>query len=511
METNVLYCNDNLERLAAMPDESVNLVYLDPPFFSNRVYEVIWGDEAEVRSFEDRWEGGIRHYSDWMRERLEELHRVLSPTGSVYLHCDPHASHYLKVMMDEIFGYTNFRSELIWKRTGSHNSARRWGPVHDTILFYTKSSSFTWNPVHQPYSSEYEARFKRKDERGRFTDVSLTGPGVRQSDSGLPWGGHDPTAAGRHWQPPSTAYDVYEQLTGETLDNEPMHVRLDRLDDAGLIFWPAKKTGVPRFKQYLHAMKGVPAQDVITDLPPINSQSAERLGYPTQKPEALLERIVTASSNPGDVVLDPFCGCGTTIAVAHRTGRDYVGIDISPTAMEIMRRRMWNQSRHTPQIVDTPETEEALKLLQPFEFQNWIINAMNGSHSPRQVHDMGIDGYSFFTKDPIQVKQSEKVGRNVIDNFETAVRRAGGDTGYVIAFSFTKGAVEEAARAKSDGLLIKLVRVKEVLMLTRRTGRTSNKLGPQPEGDLMILPETRQKKDLPTVADLVASNRDRIA
>lgn len=152
METGVLYRNDNLERLPSLPDGSVDLIYLDPPFFSNRVYEVIWGDEAEVRSFEDRWEGGIQHYIGWMQERVSEMHRVLKSTGSLYLHCDPHASHYLKVMLDQVFGQTMFRSELVWKRTGSHNAARRWGPVHDVLLYYTKSRSYTWNQVHQPYT-----------------------------------------------------------------------------------------------------------------------------------------------------------------------------------------------------------------------------------------------------------------------------------------------------------------------------------------------------------------------
>lgn len=337
-------------------------------------------------------------------------------------------------------------------------------------------------------------------------DVALTGPGTRQGESAQPWGGYDPTAAGRHWQPPSTAYDVYEQITGKGLADLPLLERLDAMNEAGLIFWPRKKTGIPRFKQYLHDMEGLPAQDVIADLPPINSRSAERLGYPTQKPEALLDRVISASSNAGETVLDPFCGCGTTVAVALQLGREYIGMDISPTAMEIMRRRLWNQSRHVPKIVDMPETEAALRRLKPFEFQNWVINAMNGSHSPRKVHDMGIDGYSFFTKDPIQVKQSEHVGRNVIDNFETAMQRGGHDLGYVVGFSFTKGAVEECARVKREGLNIKLVKVNEVLMLTRRPGETLEAIGPQPEGEVLPFPEKRKPEDLPSPEELIASD-----
>ena len=167
LETGVLYCDDNLHRLAQFPPECIDLIYLDPPFFSNRNYEVIWGDEAEVRSFEDRWEGGIHHYIEWMRERVMEMHRILKPTGSLYLHCDWHASHYLKVMADELFGATNFKSEIVWKRTSAHSSAKRYGPVHDTILFYAKSDRYTWNPVYQPYTEEYlEMFFDQKDPDG---------------------------------------------------------------------------------------------------------------------------------------------------------------------------------------------------------------------------------------------------------------------------------------------------------------------------------------------------------
>ena len=507
LETGVLYRNDNLQRLTAMPDASVDLIYLDPPFFSNRNYEVVWGDEAEVRSFEDRWEGGIRHYIGWMEERVREMHRILAPTGSLYLHCDPHASHYLKVMLDAMFGMANFRSEVIWKRTGSHNSAKRWGPVHDVLLFYTKSGTYTWNTTYQPYDPEYiERAFRQSDERGDFQPVTLTGPGRREGESGQPWRGTDPTAVNRHWQPPAMLYDLYRKVTGEDLSQYPLLERLEKADDAGLIYWPKRGKGVPRFKQYAHLSPGLPAQDVVVDIPPLQSQSAERLGYPTQKPESLLDRIVASSSNPNDVVLDPFCGCGTTIAVAEDLGRQWLGIDISTTAMEVMRRRLWNRNRSTPTIVDMPETENDLRHLKPFEFQNWIVNAVHGTHSPRRSGDMGIDGYWFFTRDPIQVKRSDRVGRNVVDNFETAVRREEHDTGYIIAFSFTRGAHEEAARAKDDGLDIRLVTVKEVLLLVKRAGRRSDALGPQPEGDVLPLPPRRKKQDLPSVEELVASD-----
>lgn len=466
LETGVLYCDDNLARMRTLPDESVDLIYLDPPFFSNRVYEIIWGDEAEVRSFEDRWEGGIQLYVGWMRDRMIEIWRLLKPTGSLYLHCDPHASHYLKVMMDEVCGGSSFRSEVIWKRTNSHNSARRWGPQHDTILFYTKGEKYTWNKLFQAYDASYVSnKFTQQDSRGLFQPVSLTGPGKRRGDSGLPWRGVDPTDGGRHWQPPTMLYDYYTELTGQSLAHLSMQERLDHADAAGLIYWPTKRDGLPRFKQYLHISPGVPLQDIILDIDALNSRAAERLGYPTQKPEALLERIILASSNKGDVILDPFCGCGTTVTVAEKTEREWVGIDISPTAVNIMDRRIKRiPGAQSPKLIGLPSTVESLRKLNHFEFQNWVIQQFYGVGSPRKTGDMGIDGYTFLTRDPIQVKQSERVGRNVVDNFETAVRRDRSSTGWIVAFSFTRGAYEEAARARwHDKLDIKLVTVDELL------------------------------------------------
>ena len=503
VDTGVLYCNDNLERLAALPDECVDLVYLDPPFFSNRVYEVIWGDEAEVRSFEDRWEGGILHYVGWMKERAVEMARVLKPTGAIYLHCDPHASHYLKVMMDEVFHPRNFLNEVIWKRSSAHSSAKRFAPVHDTILYYAKGRGHTWNPAFQPIPQDTVDAWYNNVEPGtgrRFNRADLTAAGPRSGSSGSVWRGIDPTAKNRHWAIPSFVGDFVKGLdTAEALD---------ALDAAGRLFWPKKRGGQPMLKRYLDESPGIPALDVVTDIQPLNNVTAERLGYPTQKPEALLERLIAASSNPGDVVLDPFCGCGTTVAVAERLGRQWIGVDISATAIEIMRRRLWNQARLRPVIVDMPDTEEALRRLKPFEFQNYVVNALHGEQAPKKVGDMGIDGYWFFTRDPIQVKQSDHVGRPVLDEFETAMRRAKANVGYVVAFTFTKGAVEEVARVQAqEGMNIRLIRVKELLMMTRRPGNPLAKLGPQPEGDVIPLPAQRKPKDMPSAAELVASDK----
>jgi DNA modification methylase len=486
-DAGILYRDDNLERLASLPAESVDLIYLDPPFFSNRVYEVIWGDEAEVRSFEDRWEGGIQHYIGWMKDRVEEMHRVLKPTGSLYLHCDPHASHYLRVMLDSVFGQHRFCNEIIWKRTSAHNRIRRFGPVHDVILFYTKTDRWTWNPQHVPYDPDYAEANYSKIESGsgrRFSTADLTS---NNPGSTYEWNG---------MQPPGERYWGVSEETMKSLDAE------------GRIYYT--NSGLPRRKNYLDEMPGQLLQDVWTDLKPLHAQSNERRGYPTQKPEALLERIITASSNVGDVVLDPFCGCGTTVAVCERIGRQWIGIDISQTAIEIMRRRLWNQSRCVPTIVNLPETEAALRQLKPFEFQNYVVNVLNGTHSAKKSGDMGIDGHWFFTRDPIQVKQSEHVGRNVIDNFETAMRRAGFGVGYVVAFSFTRGAVEEVARAVEDGLNIRLIRVKELLLLTKRPGNPLEKFGPQPEGEVLPLPAMRKPSDLPTAEQLVESDRRQV-
>ncbi|EOD64429.1 DNA methyltransferase [Amycolatopsis vancoresmycina] len=504
IDTGVLYREDNINALSNMPSNSVDLVYLDPPFFSNRSYEVIWGDEAEVRSFEDRWEGGIQVYIDWMRNRVRHLYRILKSTGSLYLHCDPHASHYLKVMLDEIFTVTSFRNEVIWKRTGSHNSARRWGPQHDAILFYSKSDAFTWNKVYQAYDLSYvEEKFKYEDARGRYQDVALTGPGRRAGDSGLPWRGVDPNCSGRHWAIPSLMYEYFEKITGRSLSSLPISERLDEADRVGLIHWPAKRGGQPRFKQYLHISPGVPVQDVVVDVHPINSRAAERLGYPTQKPEALLKRIIESSSNVGDIVVDPFCGCGTAVSAAQQLGRRWIGIDISPTAMEIIRQRMRRVTSSPIQVLGMPDSEESLRRLKPFEFQNWVIQKFVGTHSPRLSGDMGIDGYSFMVNHPIQVKRSDRVGRNVIDNFETAMRRGKHEVGYVVAFSFTRNAREEAARARwADGLEVRLITVKNLL-----EPRLDEKIPELASVSELPLPPSRSAAARPTPEDLIASDK----
>lgn len=507
LQTGVLYCDDNLERMSSLPSKSVDLIYLDPPFFSNRIYEVIWGDEAEVRSFADRWEGGIQVYINWMRDRVIEMRRLLKDSGALYLHCDPHASHYLKVMLDEVFGPGCFRSEVVWKRTTAHNSAKRYGPVHDLIFYYTgQASGYTWNPVYQAYDAKYvETKYKHKDAYGRLYRLSdMTGAGIRKGDSGKEWRGYNPTDIGRHWQPPSYCYMKYEEITGQDLAQFPLIQRLDELDRIGLVQWPNKKDGRPEHRRYLADMPGVPLQDVWTDIDALNARAKERLGYPTQKPESLLERIITASTNKGDVVLDPFCGCGTTVATAQRLEREYIGIDISPTAVNLMNWRLLRgKPKSVPVLEGLPSTVEALHQLRPFEFQNWVIQKMFATASPRKSGDMGIDGYSFMVHDPIQVKQSERVGRNVIDNFETAMTRAHKDKGYIVAFSFTRNAREEVARARWESKLdISLVTVADLLK-----PREERRGTPWPEPATVLelpLAPPREPGDI-TAEELIAS------
>lgn len=430
IETGVVYCDDNLARLALLPANSVDLIYLDPPFFSNRQYEVIWGDEAEVRSFEDRWEGGVYHYVDWLKERVIEMWRVLKPTGSLYLHCDWHASHYIRVMLDEQLGDEHFQNEIIWHYRGGGVSPKRFGRRHDSIFLYTKGKEWTFNvdPIRTAYSaSVLESPISRYDKSYRGDKV---------------YSGYRPNPLGKH-------------------------------------------------------------PDDVLDIQAILPSAGERLGYPTQKPEELLEVFVKGSSNPGDVVLDPFAGCGTALVVAQRLGREWVGIDISPTASNLMKRRLLKVGASSVKLIGMPTSENDLLALKPFEFQNWIIDRINGIQANRQSGDMGIDGWTFFLHDPVQIKQSQSVGRNVIDNFETAVKRARKSSGVVVAFSFTRGAHEEVARSHKDGFNLHLVTVNDLLTKPDEVMALIGTAGGLPGLDAAPMPQIAP--DRHTAVELIAS------
>ncbi len=380
--SNKLFYGDNLAVLReSIATDSVDLVYLDPPFNSNANYNVLFkapsGEQsaAQIEAFEDTWhwnesaelafdevvtgshsdaaimlramraalgENDLMAYLSMMAVRLIELHRVLKPTGSLYLHCDPTASHYLKVLLDGVFGATNFRNEIIWKRTSAHSGAKRFGPVHDNILFYTVSDKYVWNIVYKPYDESYiKSHFGNMTNGGeKFYTGDLTGPGVRQGPSGQPWRGFNPTDKGRHWQPASYLYEKYIELVGEDLAQFELIDRLNKLDEVGLIHWPKKGGGLPRYKQFLADRKGTPLQSIWTDIDVVNSQAQERQHYPTQKPIALLERIIASSSNPDDIVLDPFCGCGTAVYASQKLGRRWLGIDVTHLSVSLIERRL---------------------------------------------------------------------------------------------------------------------------------------------------------------------------
>jgi DNA modification methylase len=377
---NTLFSGDNLmvlqEHVAA---ESVDLVYLDPPFNTSRTHNTGIRSSgkgkrsAPVAAFEDSWTWGAQSEGELRRlrrtcprlarlltslrgalgdgamaawlvalaVRLVELHRVLKPSGSLYLHCDPATSPYARVVLDALFGTDRFLNEIIWKRTSAHNSAHRYGPSHDTLLFYSKSATFTWNPQRGPYDDRYLASFfTHIDDKGRWRRTDLTGPGLRKGTSGKPWKGYDPSTRNRHWQPPSYFYDKYRELTGGDLSQYELLKRLDRLEEVGLIHRPAKPGGMPQGKRWLQDAPGALLQDVWDDVKVVHNLAAERQGYPTQKPLALLERIVRASSNEGDLVLDPYCGSGTTLIAAQSLGRSWIGIDESRVAIALVKRRL---------------------------------------------------------------------------------------------------------------------------------------------------------------------------
>ncbi len=366
-----IWTGDNLDILRGLNSESVDLIYLDPPFNSNQDYAAPVGSSAAGAAFKDTWTlsdldvawtgiiaedepslanaiksagltagKGMQSYLTMMAVRLLEMRRVLNDTGSIYLHCDPTASHYLKMLMDAIFGRTNFRNEVIWRRTAAHGRAKRWGPIHDSILFYTKSATYSWNRTFQPYDQSYiDNFFRHVDEHGIFRVGNLTGPGVRYGETGEPWRGIDPTLKGRHWEVPPDRILPSHFDRPEGYEKLSVQERLDVLDAANLIYWPPKGS-VPQPKQYLSASPGNPIQDMVLDIPPLNTHAKENVHFPTQKPLALLERIIKASSNEGAVVLDPFCGCATACVSAELLGRKWIGIDLSPKTVELVNTRL---------------------------------------------------------------------------------------------------------------------------------------------------------------------------
>jgi DNA modification methylase len=455
-----LYFGDNLDVLrSAIADESVDLVYLDPPFNSKETYNVLYkspvGGDAQIRAFDDTWtwdEGAskaldelsrsdistfnvlrslqlflgrsdIMAYLSMMAVRLVELKRVMKPTASLYLHCDPTACHYLKILLDAVFGGAGFINQITWKRSHAHSDgaqgSKHYGRVSDTILFYARSDQRIWNPQYTPYSQEYIDRdYRRVDECGRRYRVSdITGPGG--AAKGNPY--YEVLGVKRHWRYSET--------------------RMSELLAAGRIV-QTRPGAVPQLKRYLDEMPGVPVQEIWTDIKVINNRSKEVLGYPTQKPLALLDRIINISSNRGDVVLDPFCGCGTAIHASERLEREWIGIDVTYLAIQVIEDRFktWlPQAKYHVRGIPYDELS-ARKLAQqdPYTFQQWAVGRVGGQ-SRGKGPDKGIDGEIAFLTAPQRYGRaviSVKAGRNVSPDMVRAlcgvVQREGADMGIFI-------------------------------------------------------------------------------
>lgn len=389
--TNKLVVGDNLQVLKTLLEmknrgelknadgsNGFRLCYIDPPFATKQEFQ---GSRGQ-RAYRDKIAGA--EFVEFLRKRLVFIRELLAEDGSLYLHLDTRKSHYVKVLLDEIFGEQNFRSEIIWKRTSAHASALRYGPVHDTILFYSKSSLFRWNGGRQAYDPDYvEKRFARGGDR-RWKDADLTGAGTRRGQTGKPWRGFEPTKKGRHWYFPPE--------------------ELDRLDADGRIYWPDKKGGWPRLKQYLTEMEGVALQDVWTDIPPLNSQAEERVGYPTQKPVALVQRIIEASTDKGDLVLDCFSGSGTTAVVAESLNRRWIANDAGKLAIYLTQRRLLSSAANTNRKSSSGKSGQTLGL-QPFDL------CTAGMYDNSLLEGLDFESYKGFCLDLFECRQEQfKIG-----------------------------------------------------------------------------------------------------
>ena len=413
-----------------------------------------------------------------MRPRCEELQRVLKTTGSFYYHCDWHASHYVKVMLDQLLGENAFQNEIIWKRQSGHSDSKQgskhFGRLHDTIFLYAHSDDRTWNQLYQPYDEGYLETFYSnvEPETGRrFQYGDLTAPGGAAPSKGNPH--YEFLGVTRYWR---YSKERMEQL----------------YKDGRIEFRPKGK--VPRLKRYLDEAKGMPLQSVWTDIRPLINFGNEALGYPTQKPLSLLDRIIKTSSNENDIVLDAFCGCGTALVAAQNLKRQWIGIDVSPTACRVMAKRLrdvcglpedkklWKVGRGFV-VRDLPWTEDQLRKIPPFEFENWAVIALGGIPNKTQVGDMGIDGRIYpvsaapeqHGKDagrlgfmdvwyPVQVKQKDKTGRPDIDAFEAMMARADRTKGFFVSFNYSSDALAEIdAFFRRCGRIIIPLTVREIL------------------------------------------------
>jgi DNA modification methylase len=468
---NTLFYGDNLDVLRELiSDESIDLIYLDPPFNSKRSYNVLfttpkgYQSEAQITAFEDSWTWGeqaereyveilhqkntdvaeviqslrrvlknsdVMAYLVMMANRLLELERVLKPTGSLYLHCDPTSSHYLKIVMDAVFGGDKFRNEISWKRSGRRSAIYKvYRRAHDTIFFYTKSDKYTFNMTYKEFDKTLLDKYSQEDERGKYQLVPLMGSGkVIAGETGKPWRGFDPNTRGKsgmHWL---TTPDKLEEYVNQ-----------------GLVYFPKDNSATPRLKYYLDQNKGVPISDFWDDIDLINSMGNESLGYQTQKPLALLERIVNASSNPGDVVLDPFCGCGTAIHASQNNNRKWIGIDVTHLAIGLIERRLHEAFPNLKfEVHGTPKDFDGARNLaerDKYEFQYWACSLVNAQpyQGKKKGADTGIDGLIFFQDEKdnakkiiVSVKGGEHVTRTMISDLKNSVEREKAQIGILVS------------------------------------------------------------------------------
>ncbi|VVT07865.1 DNA methylase [Sphingomonas sp. EC-HK361] len=520
--SNQLFYGDNLAVLRKeIPDASIDLVYLDPPFNSNANYNILFRSpagtsaDAQIEAFEDTWhwndraedafdqvarsgntrafdllnamrgflgENDMMAYLSMMAIRLIELHRVLKPTGSLYLHCDPTASHYLKLLLDGVFGPKLYRNEIIWKRQSAHSDAKhKFADVSDTILFYARSAETRFKPAYCEHDSEYVTKFYRFDDddgRGLYRLGDAASPNPRPNMM-YDWKGYAYPAKG--WR--------YERTT------------MQRLHDEGRLYYPITSSGEPDFskrialKRYLNEQQGSIVTNVWNDISPLNATAREALGYPTQKPLSLLERIIAASSSEGDVVLDPFCGCGTAVHAAQKLGRNWIGIDVTHLAISLIEKRMKAAFPGVAFIVEgTPKdlaSAEDLAARDKYQFQWWagsMIDAMPFGGKKKGA-DGGIDGIIYFKPDGkrtekalVSVKGGDHVGVQMIRDLHSVMEREKAPIGIFITKALPTSAMEREAAAVGR-------------MLSDATGKTYARLQILTLADLFV----GKRPDIPLV------------
>ncbi|MEO8146057.1 MAG: site-specific DNA-methyltransferase [Bacteroidia bacterium] len=557
-QQNKLYYGDNLEVLRKyIKDETIDLCYIDPPFNSKRTYNQIYNnigkeDQAQAQAFIDTWtwdnaaekgfeeiiantgavftsqcieliiglekvlrKGSLLSYVVSMSLRIAEIYRVLKPTGSFYLHCDPTASHYLKLIVDSIFCASRkgeYQNEIVWRRTGQHNKVLRYGPIHDVIFFYTKTNNYTWNFPKRPFMQGHINENFIPDDKGyksNYYGNVLTGSGIRGGESGKPWKGFDPTAKGRHWAVPGA---LLEDLD-EDLSELTQHEKFDRFYELGMITI-TKGEAWPMYERYINSKDGQALPDIWAfqpytsgtvfktkygideDVRWLSTKDSERLGYPTQKPEGLLDRIINASTKIGDTVLDAYCGCGTTVSVAHNLKRKWIGIDITYQSISLILKRL--EDTFGKKILESIElngvpkdfkSAEALANKQDDktrkEFEKWATLTFSNNRAvinEKKGGDGGIDGKAYLldtddknkqeTKKALfSVKSNKTLTPSVIRDLNGTIEREGAALGFLITLYPMANLVKESKKygiyknklLNHDYPKIEIISVQEIL------------------------------------------------